>query len=413
LQIDDFQSNIIRLPDSGIWANIKSYFKPIVSWFKVHDNSKTVNSVKLKSFATTHQRSSYYSAKHQFGNTNWFSAKSRRNENKPMQTTKVLIRKTIHKNSIKPPVISWFTSGFNPNSKQNYLNSQDQDSVQFEFGDAVSLQYVMQSNSVIEDSVPSADSVKSSKESEHNIAKLSPYSARPSQPFNRPRQDSAKVSRDSAELSQNEIEYSEDSAKPRQDSLEDLRPSNIVVDDLVDMTVDDLVDITVDDSCYVQTCNQIISGRQLSYNRALEIVQSEKYLDAADIDLIRRLKRFKRQGDNPVIPILDMFGGETVLTSTQFCAQVTSSGTSIVNSQIASECETIINEMCPPSEGCNGCQTCTVFNIVTSTLVVLSPDTVSACIAYSTGQVDTLCTTTTTVSTVALTVTTTESFFQT
>ncbi len=53
-------------------------------------------------------------------------------------------------------------------------------------------------------------------------------------------------------------------------------------------------------NCYVQTCDQTITGRQLAYNRALDIVQNEEYLEAADTDLIRRQfnvvhKRHKQQ----------------------------------------------------------------------------------------------------------------------
>ncbi len=40
--------------------------------------------------------------------------------------------------------------------------------------------------------------------------------------------------------------------------------------------------------CYVQTCDQTITGRQLAYNRALDIVQNEEYLEVADTDIIRR-----------------------------------------------------------------------------------------------------------------------------
>ena len=45
--------------------------------------------------------------------------------------------------------------------------------------------------------------------------------------------------------------------------------------------------------CYLRQCDQIISGRNLLYSRALEIVQNEEYLTEADLDLIRR--RYKRQ----------------------------------------------------------------------------------------------------------------------
>ena len=44
-------------------------------------------------------------------------------------------------------------------------------------------------------------------------------------------------------------------------------------------------------SCYVRSCDQSISGRNLEYNRALQIVQNEEYLSAADLSVIRRRKR--------------------------------------------------------------------------------------------------------------------------
>lgn len=40
--------------------------------------------------------------------------------------------------------------------------------------------------------------------------------------------------------------------------------------------------------CLLRTCEQTITGRDLTYQRALEIVQSEEYLVAVDADLIRR-----------------------------------------------------------------------------------------------------------------------------
>ena len=43
--------------------------------------------------------------------------------------------------------------------------------------------------------------------------------------------------------------------------------------------------------CYLRKCDQIISGRNLLYARALEIVQNEDYLSEAELDLIRRFKR--------------------------------------------------------------------------------------------------------------------------
>ena len=40
--------------------------------------------------------------------------------------------------------------------------------------------------------------------------------------------------------------------------------------------------------CFVRRCDQIITGRDLQYNRALEIIQDEEYLSAADFDEIKR-----------------------------------------------------------------------------------------------------------------------------
>ena len=56
--------------------------------------------------------------------------------------------------------------------------------------------------------------------------------------------------------------------------------------------------------CYLRQCDQIISGRNLLYSRALEIVQNEEYLTEADLDLIRR--RYKRQSTDqmPSIPVI-------------------------------------------------------------------------------------------------------------
>jgi len=41
-------------------------------------------------------------------------------------------------------------------------------------------------------------------------------------------------------------------------------------------------------SCFVQTCEQVVSGRDLSYERALEIIQSEEYLTVVDIGILRK-----------------------------------------------------------------------------------------------------------------------------
>ena len=45
-------------------------------------------------------------------------------------------------------------------------------------------------------------------------------------------------------------------------------------------------------SCFRQTCDQTITGRSFSYGRALEVVQTEDYLEDIDFDFIRRRSDF-------------------------------------------------------------------------------------------------------------------------
>ena len=47
-------------------------------------------------------------------------------------------------------------------------------------------------------------------------------------------------------------------------------------------------------NCYVQTCHQIISGRNLRYSRALQIIQSEEYLNAVDIPMLQIYQNYHR-----------------------------------------------------------------------------------------------------------------------
>jgi hypothetical protein len=44
-------------------------------------------------------------------------------------------------------------------------------------------------------------------------------------------------------------------------------------------------------NCFKQTCTQVVAGRNLSYKRALQIVQDEEYLTATDNSIIKRFKR--------------------------------------------------------------------------------------------------------------------------
>merc|ERR1712228_1073604 len=40
--------------------------------------------------------------------------------------------------------------------------------------------------------------------------------------------------------------------------------------------------------CFIQTCEQVVEGRNFNYQRALEIVQDEEYLEDSDFEEIRR-----------------------------------------------------------------------------------------------------------------------------
>ena len=51
--------------------------------------------------------------------------------------------------------------------------------------------------------------------------------------------------------------------------------------------------------CFVRQCDQLITGRNLLYARALEIIQNEEYLSVADLDIIRRVKRQNRPNQKP------------------------------------------------------------------------------------------------------------------
>ena len=64
-------------------------------------------------------------------------------------------------------------------------------------------------------------------------------------------------------------------------------------------------------SCYVRSCDQLISGRFLTYERALEIIQNEEYLTEADLSVIRRLKKRKKRNEedkfrNPLVYIAEV-----------------------------------------------------------------------------------------------------------
>jgi hypothetical protein len=44
--------------------------------------------------------------------------------------------------------------------------------------------------------------------------------------------------------------------------------------------------------CFKQTCNQVVTGRRLTYQRATRIIQDEEYLTATD-NILKKIKRKK------------------------------------------------------------------------------------------------------------------------
>ena len=44
-----------------------------------------------------------------------------------------------------------------------------------------------------------------------------------------------------------------------------------------------------------QTCKVRVSGRQMRYRRALQVIQDEEYLSAVDLDDIRHRREFQRK----------------------------------------------------------------------------------------------------------------------
>ena len=84
-------------------------------------------------------------------------------------------------------------------------------------------------------------------------------------------------------------------------------PVNQVVNQPLDEFLQQLPP-TPNAECYIRQCDQIITGRNLLYSRALEIVQNEEYLSEADLDLIRR--RYKRQTNTSTSGTTSIFSTE-------------------------------------------------------------------------------------------------------
>ena len=76
-------------------------------------------------------------------------------------------------------------------------------------------------------------------------------------------------------------------------------------------------------NCYVQTCKQRITGRNLRYSRILQIINNDQFFDDLDEDFLRR-RRAKRQSEFPTYPYPT--SSLTALNNTVFPTdQVTSS----------------------------------------------------------------------------------------
>ena len=60
-----------------------------------------------------------------------------------------------------------------------------------------------------------------------------------------------------------------------------------------------------------RVCDQLITGRNLAYSRALEIIQDEEYLDDSDFDEIR----YKRRYDSQLYNIGNMIDSFSTLVS--------------------------------------------------------------------------------------------------
>ncbi|TRY70447.1 hypothetical protein TCAL_05921, partial [Tigriopus californicus] len=97
------------------------------------------------------------------------------------------------------------------------------------------------------------------------------------------------------------------------------------------------------DDCLERVCDQIITGRDLTYERALEILQDEEYLDATDFDVVRRHRRFKRRSEERKKP-------KTLSRKTR---QVCGFFNSCATNQIAqSSAASPVTTTCPSSSSC-------------------------------------------------------------
>ena len=153
-------------------------------------------------------------------------------------------------------------------------------------------------------------------------------------------------------------------------------------------------------SCYVQTCDQTISGRQMLYERALEVVQEEEYLDAADLDIIRRHKiRVKRQ-TMTAGALLDYYPTQSL---TEFCTTITTSTIPTVTCGAGAVLQPVCLD-CTAAVGCGACAG-SFTNFYTNEVITLTD--INACMSYSTNQIVTLCNTPTTATVVTTTTTTT------
>ena len=64
---------------------------------------------------------------------------------------------------------------------------------------------------------------------------------------------------------------------------------------------DNFIDERQDGACGLKTCDQTVTGRNLAYARALQIIQNEDYLNAIDFEAVGIRRSFRTPPNSPRI----------------------------------------------------------------------------------------------------------------
>ncbi len=134
-------------------------------------------------------------------------------------------------------------------------------------------------------------------------------------------------------------------------------------------------------------CGQTVTGRQLTYEKALKIVQKEVYLNSVSIDNVPKHRKKRQLG----VIFMDFFGGASLPS---FCAQL---ATSNVNTLAINNCNGGCNFILPV--GCSGRN---FYTGLSSTYFALNQ-----CVDDLTSTATSICSTTTTTTTTTSTLSTT------